>query len=307
MSQLSSSRRISLLCWLTRIFPVLSKRFWRLISPSSGRHHITHRREEDDCHIISRIFKPISGHPLILFITNVVNQGISHPIVGSVLLLESLLLLLSLDLTILQRNFVVSSYAIKIFLQANSALFLLVLCFFIFCYFGVSVLYPSLFYLLLQTYLFYIFYIVHSLYCSRSSFPLPLGGILKGNECSLLDYRGWVCHSLGLTYSFYCSSLSRCLFMTGKTLLTLTLPGFLLTRYIGSIIRDLFFLRPRKWHTTPILVKISSPQLSREEHLPTPLFWPSVTQVPFKRVNCIAISISGTSYFNRLITLSLKH
>ena len=42
----------------------------------------------------------------------------------------------------------------------------------------------------------------------------------------------------------------------------------------------------------------------REEHLPTPLFWPSVTQVPFKWVNCIAISISGTSYFNHLITLS---
>ena len=40
---------------------------------------------------------------------------------------------------------------------------------------------------------------------------------------------------------------------------------------------DLFFLRPRKWHTTPILVKISSPRLSQEKHLPTSLFWPSVT------------------------------
>ena len=105
----------------------------------------------------------------------------------------------------------------------------------------------------------------------------------------------------------FCSTLSRCLFMTGKTLLTLTLPGFLLTRHVGSIIRDLFFLRPRKWHTRTTLVKISSPRLSREKHLPTPLFWPSVTQVPFEWVNCIAIKISGTSYFNRLITLSLKY
>ena len=45
--------------------------------------------------------------------------------------------------------------------------------------------------------------------------------------------------------------------MTGKRLPTLILPRFLLTRYVGSIIRDLFLLRPRKWQTTPILVKIS--------------------------------------------------
>ena len=46
--------------------------------------------------------------------------------------------------------------------------------------------------------------------------------------------------------------------MTGKRLPTLILPRFLLTRHVGSIIRDLFLLRPRKWQTTPILVKISS-------------------------------------------------
>ena len=85
-----------------------------------GPHHFAHRRVEEVCHIGNRIFKPISGHPLALFVTNVVNQGISHPSVGSVLLLVSLLLLLSLDLTILQHNFVVSAYAIKIFLHLVS-------------------------------------------------------------------------------------------------------------------------------------------------------------------------------------------
>ena len=95
--------------------------------------------------------------------------------------------------------------------------------------------------------------------------------------------------------------------MTGKRPPTLILPRFLLTRHVGSIIRDLFFLRPRKWQTTPILVKISSPQLSREKRLPTPSFWPSVTQVPLEQVNSIAIQINGTSYFNRLITISLKY
>ena len=45
--------------------------------------------------------------------------------------------------------------------------------------------------------------------------------------------------------------------MTGKRLPTLILPRFLLTRHVGPIIRDLFLLRPRKWQTTPILVKIS--------------------------------------------------
>ena len=61
-------------------------------------------------------FQAYQRHPFALFVTNVVNQGISHPSVGSALLLVSLLLLLSLDLTLLQHNFVVSSYAIRIFL-----------------------------------------------------------------------------------------------------------------------------------------------------------------------------------------------
>ena len=81
---------------------------------------------------------------------------------------------------------------------------------------------------------------------------------------------GWF--SLGLIYSFFCSSFSRCLFMTWKRLPTLILPRFLLTRHVGSIIRELFLPRPRKWQTTPILVKISSRQLSREKLLPTPPF-----------------------------------
>lgn len=68
----------------------------------------------------------------MLFVTNVVNQGISHPSVVRSPLLVSLLLLLSLDLTVLQHNFVVSSYAIKVFLQANSALFVLLIFFFLF-------------------------------------------------------------------------------------------------------------------------------------------------------------------------------
>ena len=95
---------------------MFSKRSRRLTSLSGGPRHFAHRRVEEVCHIGNRIFKPISGHPLALFVTNVVNQGISHPSVGSALLLVSLLLLLSLDLTILQHNFLVSSYAIKIFL-----------------------------------------------------------------------------------------------------------------------------------------------------------------------------------------------
>ena len=48
-SRLSSSRPISSPCWPTRIFPVLSKRSRRLISPSGGLCHIEHRRVEEDC------------------------------------------------------------------------------------------------------------------------------------------------------------------------------------------------------------------------------------------------------------------
>lgn len=45
-------------------------------------------------------------------------------------------------------------------------------------------------------------------------------------------------------YLFFFSVLvfQDAFFMTGKTVLTLSLSGFLLTRHVGSIIRDLFFL-----------------------------------------------------------------
>ena len=114
----------------SRVIEMISK-----VDKSFSRpRHFTHTCIEEDCHIGNRTFKPISGHPLALFVTNVVNQGISHPSVGSALLLVSLLLLRSLDLTILQHNFVVSSYEIKIFLYGNSALFLLALCFLYFLF-----------------------------------------------------------------------------------------------------------------------------------------------------------------------------
>ena len=36
------------------------------------------------------------------------------------------------------------------------------------------------------------------------------------NLCSLSDYRGWVCHSLGLTCCYFCFSFPSCLFMAGR-------------------------------------------------------------------------------------------
>ena len=120
----------------------------------------------------------------MLFITNVVNQGISHPSVGSALLLVSLLLLLSLDLTVLQHDFVVSSYAIKIFLQANSALFLLVLCFLYFLLFrGYCSLPFTLLSLTTDLSFLYI------LYCPLTILFSLLFSSSLGWQCSLLDYR----------------------------------------------------------------------------------------------------------------------
>ena len=43
------------------------------------------------------------------------------------------------------------------------------------------------------------------------------------NLCSLSDYRGWVCHSLGLTCCYFCFSFPSCLFMAGRRFLILIL------------------------------------------------------------------------------------
>ena len=152
---------------------MLLKRSLRLISPSDNPYHIALSRVEEDSRISSRIFRPISVHLRVLFATDVVSQGISLPSVGNGLHLVSLplLSLLSLGLAILYFDFVVSSYALKIFLKAGNALFIRVCVFR--GYFDLS-FYP--FSLLPYRFILFI------LYCpfSHSPFPLPSGGILKG-------------------------------------------------------------------------------------------------------------------------------
>ena len=111
----------------------------------------------------------------------------------------------------------------------------------------------SFYFAFLPIFYFHIFYFV---YFSRSSFRLPSGiprvAFSKGNLCSLSDYRGWVCHSLGLTRCFFYLSFPSFLSMAGRRFLILILPRFLLFVHVGWNITTWSFLRPRKWQTTPM-------------------------------------------------------
>ena len=81
------------------------------MSPTGGLCHIA----GEDCLISNRIFTPISGHIHVLFVTDVVNQGISLPSVANLLLLVSLPLLCLLCLDIPVNNFVCVILCNKVF------------------------------------------------------------------------------------------------------------------------------------------------------------------------------------------------
>ena len=84
--------------------------------------------------------------------------------------------------------------------------------------------------------------------------------------------------------------------MTEKRLPTLILPRFLLTRHVGSIIRDLFLLRPRKWQITPVIAGEAFADASLLAFRDSSSF----------RAGELHRHIDQ-SYFNRLITISLKY
>ena len=146
----------------------------------SYSNRIALRRLGEDCRISNRFFTPLSGHLRVLFVTYVVNQDISLPSVGNVLLLVSLPLLsrVSRGLPVLQHSFVVSSYAIKFFFSFRRIVPCLSLsvCLFV-CYLRVT---PVYLFFSFQSPLFLIFYFIYFILSIflRSRFRLPSGGIL---------------------------------------------------------------------------------------------------------------------------------
>ena len=100
------------------------------------------------------------------------------------------------------------------------------------CYFKVTHVFFYPFILLFYRFFIFIYFIL-SIFFFVPVFVFPRVAFSKGNLCSLSDYRGWVCHSLGLTCRFFCLSFPSCLSMAGRRFLILILPRFLLIVHVG--------------------------------------------------------------------------